>query len=235
METIPAWQLTKVRNKKEVINEERIQEQKKEDRVVSKSRPAAMNLSAFIATSSSTASSPIASKSPGMPIASGKADSKMSIEPNSFDAASLDTHPHHPHTCHTPLLSLFLFVVCLSVSLFSSVCICCVELCSGVVCKCLCARVRCCGFLPSVNLKHIFSGFSRQRCLTKPFVQFAVGFEGRRLLVFFSGTRFTFCAIQNGSLKCFFCRQQILNPFANPLAPPVWNHCVAAPPSHQHA
>ena len=55
---------------------------------MSKSRPAAMNLSSFIATSSSTASSPIASESPGMPIASGKPDSRMSIEPNSFDAAS---------------------------------------------------------------------------------------------------------------------------------------------------
>ena len=42
----------------------------------------------FIATSSSTASSPIASESPGMPIASGKRDSRMSIEPNSSDAAS---------------------------------------------------------------------------------------------------------------------------------------------------
>ena len=42
----------------------RMQEQK-EERVVSKSRPAAMNISSFIATSSSTASSPIASKSPG--------------------------------------------------------------------------------------------------------------------------------------------------------------------------
>ena len=42
----------------------------------------------FIATSSSAASSPIASKSPGMPIASGKPDSMMSVEPSSFDAAS---------------------------------------------------------------------------------------------------------------------------------------------------
>ena len=66
----------------------RIQDQKEEERVVSKSRPAAMNLSPFIATSSSTASSPITSKSPGMPIASVKPDSMMSIEPNSFDAAS---------------------------------------------------------------------------------------------------------------------------------------------------
>ena len=63
-----------------------IQDQEEEERVVSKSRPAAMNLSSFIATSSSTASSPIASKSPGMPIGSGKPDSRMSS--NSFDAAS---------------------------------------------------------------------------------------------------------------------------------------------------
>ena len=51
----------------------RIQDQKEEEeRVVSKSRPAAMNLSSVVATSSSTASSPIASKSLGMPIASEK-------------------------------------------------------------------------------------------------------------------------------------------------------------------
>ena len=80
LETIPTWQLTKVRNK-------RIQNQKEEERVVSKSRPAAMNLSSFVATSSSTASSPIASESPGMPIASGKPDSRMSIDPSSLDAA----------------------------------------------------------------------------------------------------------------------------------------------------
>ena len=49
----------------------RIQEQKEEEeRVVSKSRPAARNQSSsFIARSFSTASSPIASKSLGMPIA----------------------------------------------------------------------------------------------------------------------------------------------------------------------
>ena len=66
----------------------RTQDQKEEKRVVSKSRPAAMNLSSFLATSSSTASSPIASKRLGMPIASVKPDSRMSIEPNTFDAAS---------------------------------------------------------------------------------------------------------------------------------------------------
>ena len=65
----------------------RIQERTEEERVVSKSRPAAMNLSSSIATSSTTASSPFASKSPGMPIASGKPDSRVSINPNSFDAS----------------------------------------------------------------------------------------------------------------------------------------------------
>ena len=65
----------------------RIQNQKEGERVVSKSRPAVMNLF-FLATSSSTASSPIASKSPGMPIASRKPDSRTSIEPISFDSAS---------------------------------------------------------------------------------------------------------------------------------------------------
>ena len=66
----------------------RIQEIKEEERVVSMSRPPAMNLSSFIATSSSTASSPIATKTPGMPIASGKPDSRMRINQNSLDAAS---------------------------------------------------------------------------------------------------------------------------------------------------
>ena len=55
----------------------RIQDQEEEEGVVSKSRPAVMNISSFIATSSSSASSPIAIKGPGMPIASGKPDSKM--------------------------------------------------------------------------------------------------------------------------------------------------------------
>ena len=67
----------------------RIQNQKEEERVVSKSRPAVMNMSSyFIATSFSAASSPIASKSPGMPIAPAKPDSRMSVEPSSFDAPS---------------------------------------------------------------------------------------------------------------------------------------------------
>ena len=66
----------------------RILDQKEEERVVSKSRPAVMNISSFIATSSSTASSPIASKCPGLPIASEKPDRRMSIEPSSFDASS---------------------------------------------------------------------------------------------------------------------------------------------------
>ena len=65
----------------------RIQDQKEEAKVASKSRPAAMNLSSYIATSSSTASSPIASKSLWMPTASGKPDSRMSVDPSSFDAA----------------------------------------------------------------------------------------------------------------------------------------------------
>ena len=59
-----------------------------EERVMSKSRPAAMKISYFVATSSSTASSPSASKSTWMPIASWKPNSRMSIEPSSFDAAS---------------------------------------------------------------------------------------------------------------------------------------------------
>ena len=48
-----------------------------------------MKVSSYlVAKSSCAASSPIASKSPGMPIASGKPDSRMSVEPSLFDAAS---------------------------------------------------------------------------------------------------------------------------------------------------
>ena len=50
----------------------RIRNQKEEERVVSKSRPAVMNMSSYFIESSSTASSPIAFESPGMPTASGK-------------------------------------------------------------------------------------------------------------------------------------------------------------------
>ena len=61
----------------------------KGDRVVSKSRPAVMNMSSyFIATSSSAASSPIASGSPVMSVASRKPDSRMRMNQNSMDAAS---------------------------------------------------------------------------------------------------------------------------------------------------
>ena len=64
----------------------RMQDQKEEERVVSKSRLAAMHLS------SSTVPPPhrvrLRLKSLGMPIASEQPDSRMSIDPNSFDAAS---------------------------------------------------------------------------------------------------------------------------------------------------
>ena len=75
----------------------RIQDQE-EARVVSKSRPAEMNMSSVIAKGSSAASSPIASKSPGMPTASGKPDRRMSVEPSSFDAASTSqVRPKHAY------------------------------------------------------------------------------------------------------------------------------------------
>ena len=65
-----------------------IQEQKEGERVVSKSRPAVMNVSShLVATSSSAASSLIASKSPGSG-ASVKPGSRMNLEASSFDAAS---------------------------------------------------------------------------------------------------------------------------------------------------
>ena len=67
----------------------KIQEQKEEEeRVLSKSRPAAMNLSSSIATSSSSASSPIASESLGMPtwkrMASGLARAQTCVCANTF-------------------------------------------------------------------------------------------------------------------------------------------------------
>ena len=66
----------------------RIQKQKEGERVVSMSR-LVMNMSSYlIATSSSAASSPIASKSPEMSGASEKPGSKMNLEANSLDAAS---------------------------------------------------------------------------------------------------------------------------------------------------
>ena len=66
----------------------RIQEQKEGERVVSKSRPV-MNVSSdHDATSSSAASSPIASKSPRMSGAPEKPGDRMNLEASSFDAAS---------------------------------------------------------------------------------------------------------------------------------------------------
>ena len=66
----------------------RIQEQKKGERVLSKSRLVMSVSSCLIATISSAASSPIASKSPGMFGASGKLGCRMNLEASSFDAAS---------------------------------------------------------------------------------------------------------------------------------------------------
>ena len=68
--------------------QKKFQEQKEGERVVSKSRPTMNVSSSFIATSSSAASSPIASKSPVMSGASGRPDSRMSVEPSSLDVAS---------------------------------------------------------------------------------------------------------------------------------------------------
>ena len=65
----------------------RMQDQKEEERVVSKSRPALMNLSSHVPTSSSSAESPIAFTSPGILIAMGKPESRMRRNSKS-DAAS---------------------------------------------------------------------------------------------------------------------------------------------------
>ena len=75
-----------------------MQEQKGEERSVAKSKSTAMNLFSHVPTSSSSAKSPIASKSPGMPTASGKPDSRMSVEPSSFDAASILKRDCKMHT-----------------------------------------------------------------------------------------------------------------------------------------
>ena len=67
----------------------RIQEQKEEERVVFNSRPAGMNMSSHLmSSSSSAASSRIASKSPEMSEASGRHGSRMSVGSSSFDAPS---------------------------------------------------------------------------------------------------------------------------------------------------
>ena len=64
----------------------RMQEQKGEERIAAKSKLTAMNLSSIVPTSSSSATSPIASKSPGILTASGKPESRMRIN-SKFDAA----------------------------------------------------------------------------------------------------------------------------------------------------
>ena len=64
-----------------------MQEQKGDERIVAKSKSTATNLSSFIPTSSSSTTSPIASKSPGILTASGKPESRMRINSKS-DAAS---------------------------------------------------------------------------------------------------------------------------------------------------
>ena len=55
---------------------------------MSKARPVMKVSSYLVAKSSCAASSPIASKSPGMPIALGKPDSRMSVAPSLFDVGS---------------------------------------------------------------------------------------------------------------------------------------------------
>ena len=64
-----------------------MQEQKGEERSVAQSKSAAMNLSSHVPTSSSSAKSPIASKSPGILTATGKPESRMRRNSKS-DAAS---------------------------------------------------------------------------------------------------------------------------------------------------
>ena len=65
----------------------RVSEQKEKERIVSKSKPTAMNLSSIVPTRSSSATSPIASKSPVTLTATGKPESRMRRTSKS-DAAS---------------------------------------------------------------------------------------------------------------------------------------------------
>ena len=65
----------------------RMQEQKGEEGSVAKLKSTTMNLSSHVPTSSSSAKSPIASKSPGILIATGKPESRMRRNSKS-DAAS---------------------------------------------------------------------------------------------------------------------------------------------------
>ena len=66
----------------------RMQEQKGEERCVAKSKLTAMNLSSDVPTSSSSAKSLIASKSPGMLTASWKPESRMRRNSKSDTASS---------------------------------------------------------------------------------------------------------------------------------------------------
>ena len=71
----------------------RMQEQKEEERIVAKSKLFAMNLSSHFPASSSSAKSPIASKSPVTLTATGKPESKMRIKSKSDRGKSCRTRP----------------------------------------------------------------------------------------------------------------------------------------------
>ena len=71
----------------------RMQEQKGEDRVVAKSKSTAMNLSSHVPASSSSATRPIASKSPGKLIATWKPESRMRRNSKSDAASSSQVRP----------------------------------------------------------------------------------------------------------------------------------------------
>ena len=72
----------------------RMQEQKREERSVAKSKSTAMNLSSYVPASSSSAKSPIASKSPGMLIATEKPESRMRRNSKSDAASSSQLRLH---------------------------------------------------------------------------------------------------------------------------------------------
>ena len=66
----------------------RMQEQKEEERIVAKSTSTAMNLSSTVPASSSSAQDPIASKSPGVLIATGNPESRLRRNSKSDGASS---------------------------------------------------------------------------------------------------------------------------------------------------
>ena len=74
-----------------------MQEQEEEETIVAKSKPVAMNWSSTVSASFSSAKHPIASKSPGILIVTGKPESKMRRISKSDAASSSQARLHDAH------------------------------------------------------------------------------------------------------------------------------------------